>query len=241
MGIIHRMNALRKLENRLENWVEHGLARWLRPLPTLADVKVAARRALDHTASQATAWHYTVRVHPRAAQALLAAHPTLLADLSTDLVATARQLGLTLTALPTVHLQPDEAVPPHRALVSATPSPALSHTQTSPAAPASAPAMRASRRAYLMLPNQTEIWLLAAPLVHLGRQPDNDIPLDHPLVSRHHAQLRLRHGRYVLYDLNSRQGSWVNGQRVREWVLHPGDVIRLGEVSLIYGEEPPPP
>ncbi len=235
------MNALRQLENHLESWVEHGLARWLRPLPTLEDVKVAARRALDHTAPQATTWHYTVRVHPRAAQALLAAHPTLLADLSADLVATARQLGLTLTALPTVHLQADQAVPPHRVVVTVTPAVTLGHTQTAPAAPVPAPAMPASRRAYLMLPNQTEIWPLVAPLVHLGRHPDNDLPLDHPLVSRHHAQLRLRHGRYVLYDLNSRLGSWVNGQRVREWVLHPGDVIRLGEVSLIYGEEPPQP
>lgn len=233
------MNALRELENRLETWVEHGLARWWRPLPTLADVQVAARRALDQTAHHPAAWQCTVRLHPRAAHALLTAHPTLPADLSADLVNTARQNGLTLTDLPQVQVQADDTVPVHRVLVDMTPTSPPGHTQTMPAAPA--PATRPARPAYLLLPNQTHVWPLRAAHISIGRLPDNDLPLDDPQVSRRHAQLRLRHGRYVLYDLNSRQGSWVNGQRVREWVLHPGDVIRLGGVNLIYGEDAPAP
>jgi len=66
-------------------------------------------------------------------------------------------------------------------------------------------------------------------------------------VSRSHAQLRLRFGHYVVYDLGSTAGTFVNGQRIEECVLRPGDVISLGGVPVIYGEdaskgpEPHPP
>jgi pSer/pThr/pTyr-binding forkhead associated (FHA) protein len=56
-------------------------------------------------------------------------------------------------------------------------------------------------------------------------------------VSRRHAQLRLRFGRYTLYDLDSQSGTLVNGQPVQEWVLQPGDVMSLGGVNLIYTED----
>lgn len=242
MGIIHPMDTLRKLENRLENWVENSLARWWKLVPTLTDVKVAARRALEHSASP-NAGCYTVRAHPQAVSALLADHPTLAELISADLVNIARQHGLTLTAVPEVRVVADDTLPPHRVQVGVSETSDLTSTQTLPAQPmAAAPALR---HAYLMFPNPpangTASWRLQGALIHLGRRPDNDVPIDHPLVSRVHAQLRLRHGRYVLYDLNSRQGTWVNGQRVREWVLHPGDVIRLGAVDIIYGEDSPTP
>jgi hypothetical protein len=70
----------------------------------------------------------------------------------------------------------------------------------------------------------------------IGRRNDNDIVLDDSAVSRYHAQLRWRFGRFVIYDLGSRAGTLVNGERVSESVLHPGDVILMGAVPLIYGE-----
>ena len=58
--------------------------------------------------------------------------------------------------------------------------------------------------------------------------------LDDPRVSRHHCQLRYRFGSYVLYDLGSRAGTYVNNQRISEVVLQPGDVIALAGVRLVY-------
>ncbi len=78
---------------------------------------------------------------------------------------------------------------------------------------------------------------LDKPLITLGRLTDNDIVLDAPAVSRRHAQIRWRFGRFVLYDLGGRGRTSVNGQTVIESVLHPGDVISLSGVKLIYGEE----
>jgi pSer/pThr/pTyr-binding forkhead associated (FHA) protein len=74
-------------------------------------------------------------------------------------------------------------------------------------------------------------------VVNVGRSRQNHVILDDQRVSRHHAQLRLRFGRYTLYDLDSRSGTLVNGQPVQEWVLQPGDVIALGDVNLIYTED----
>lgn len=78
---------------------------------------------------------------------------------------------------------------------------------------------------------------LTRPLMTIGRQVENDIVVESPLVSRQHAHLRWRYGHFVLYDVGSRGGTMVNGNPVQEWVLRPGDVIMLaGRVPLIYGE-----
>ena len=71
----------------------------------------------------------------------------------------------------------------------------------------------------------------------LGRRSDCDIVLDSRSVSRRHAQLRWRFGRFIIYDLGSRAGTLVNEQPITEFALRPGDVIELAETSLIYGEE----
>jgi pSer/pThr/pTyr-binding forkhead associated (FHA) protein len=53
-------------------------------------------------------------------------------------------------------------------------------------------------------------------------------------VSRHHCQLKLQHGAYSFADLGSRNGSWVNGQRVTEIALGPGDLIRIGSTEIEF-------
>lgn len=78
---------------------------------------------------------------------------------------------------------------------------------------------------------------LDRPIVTIGRRMDNDVIIDSPVVSRQHAHLRWRYGRFVLYDAGSRGGVAVNGEPCTECVLQPGDLITLsGRVSLIYGE-----
>lgn len=78
---------------------------------------------------------------------------------------------------------------------------------------------------------------LDRPIVRIGRRTDNDIVLDSPTVSRHHAQIRWRDAYFVLFDTSSHGRTFVNGERVQEHVLRPGDVIALSDVLLIYGEE----
>lgn len=69
------------------------------------------------------------------------------------------------------------------------------------------------------------------PAVVIGRVPGNDLLIDDPQVSRHHASLTLEGEQWVLRDLGSTNGTTVNGQTVTsQWVVRPGDVIGLGDV-----------
>ena len=71
--------------------------------------------------------------------------------------------------------------------------------------------------------------------VLLGRHPRADIRLDSPVVSRRHARLVFTPQGWMLEDLNSTNGTFVNGVRIRRPVLlHRGDLIQIGSYRLIY-------
>ena len=75
--------------------------------------------------------------------------------------------------------------------------------------------------------------------INIGRDPSSDLVLDHPLVSRHHATIHLRNGRYYLIDLNSSNGTYVNGERVaRQTHLSADSLIQIcGYRFLFDGRE----
>ena len=85
----------------------------------------------------------------------------------------------------------------------------------------------------------TQIFPLDRSVINIGRRLDNHIVIDDPRVSRAHAQLRIVRERFVLFDLNSSGGTFVNGQRAEQSVLYPGDVISLAGVTLIFGQDLP--
>ena len=68
---------------------------------------------------------------------------------------------------------------------------------------------------------------------HLGRSPDNDVCLNDAEASRQHALLICREDGCEVYDLDSRNGTWVNGDRIsRPTRLQAGDTLRLGDTVL---------
>lgn len=85
-----------------------------------------------------------------------------------------------------------------------------------------------------------KVHALTEPVINIGRRLENHLVIDDPRVSRNHAQLRSIKGRFVLFDLNSTGGTFVNGQRTSQTVLYPGDVISLAGVALIFGQDNPP-
>jgi ABC transport system ATP-binding/permease protein len=68
--------------------------------------------------------------------------------------------------------------------------------------------------------------------ITVGRLPDNDVVLDDLLVSRRHARLDLTPAGARITDLGTGNGTYVNGRRVTEAVLAPGDVIGIGHALL---------
>ena len=73
----------------------------------------------------------------------------------------------------------------------------------------------------------------------LGRDPGNDIILRDPKVSRHHAEIVFERGFFVLHDLASANGSYVNGKRIRVAPLTHGASLRLGNSEGRFSEELP--
>lgn len=92
--------------------------------------------------------------------------------------------------------------------------------------------------AFLILTGE-QIYPLRQAVTNLGRRSDNHVVIDDPRISRTHAQIRFNRGHYWIFDLNSTGGTSVNGLRIRQHTLKPGDVISLAGVTLIYGEEQP--
>jgi pSer/pThr/pTyr-binding forkhead associated (FHA) protein len=85
----------------------------------------------------------------------------------------------------------------------------------------------------------TKIIPLSHSVTNIGRRLDNQVIIDDPRVSRNHAQIRVSKGSYALFDLDSTGGTFINGQRVNRSILHPGDVISLAGVTLIFGQDQP--
>lgn len=73
----------------------------------------------------------------------------------------------------------------------------------------------------------------------VGRDPGNDIILRDPKVSRHHAEIVFERGFFVLHDLASANGTFVNGKRVRVAPLTHGAKVRLGNSYGRFSEELP--
>lgn len=74
---------------------------------------------------------------------------------------------------------------------------------------------------------------LNKPVITIGRMPGNDVVLPYDSqVSRRHAEIRREGSALVLYDLNSRNGTFVNGAQITHQTLHEGDQIRVGNTDL---------
>jgi hypothetical protein len=73
----------------------------------------------------------------------------------------------------------------------------------------------------------------------VGRDPGNDIILRDPKVSRHHAEIVFERGFFVLHDLASANGTYVNSKRVRVAPLTHGCKLRLGNTQGRFSEELP--
>ncbi len=73
--------------------------------------------------------------------------------------------------------------------------------------------------------------------IFLGRDEENDLRLLDETSSRRHAKVQRLEDRCVLYDLDSNNGTFVNGERVKERLLRDGDQILIGKTTLIFEED----
>jgi hypothetical protein len=232
-----------RFEKHVERLVEGSFSRLFSGHLHPREIAVQLARAMednirtDQDDLAVAPYSYTVALHPADYDAILSQQPDLADTLAAELVEMARVTGLHMPAVPDVQVVPDEDVASHRANVRANdvhePPDATQALEALPSTEGSANSPKAS----LVSGEDHRVIPLDRDIINVGRNRENQIVLDGPRVSRHHAQLRLRFGRYVLFDLDSRDGTMVNGQPVQETILQHGDVISLGGVRLIYTED----
>ncbi|HUM26943.1 MAG TPA: DUF3662 domain-containing protein, partial [Anaerolineales bacterium] len=237
---------LKELEARLQALIEVDLLKIL-PSRKVEDVivqKLAAAIQLNTTTatdgSVIAPNVYTLIVHP--SEAAKWQDQQLLTILLHSISAVAQEAGFKVTISPTITISTDEKLPLNDAQV-------VASYRIEPMADTNAtPLDTGNLEDYSKIPENAflivegvKVFPLKLPVINIGRRLDNQLIIDDPRVSRNHAQLRAIKGRFVVFDLNSTGGTFVNGQRASQVVLYPGDVISLAGVALIFGQDNPPP
>ncbi|HET6822911.1 MAG TPA: FHA domain-containing protein, partial [Anaerolineales bacterium] len=166
-------------------------------------------------------------------------------DALKNIITTAsRDVGLKFVTQPTIHITTDDTFSAEEIKVVAAhklePVGDTKGMQTPTGNVESEEADNIPENAFLIVEG-VKVHPLTESVVNIGRRLENQLVIDDPRVSRNHAQLRAIKGRFVLFDLNSTGGTFVNGQRTSQTVLYPGDVISLAGVALIFGQDNPPP
>ena len=86
----------------------------------------------------------------------------------------------------------------------------------------------------LIGPSKGARFLLDAERTSVGRASDNEIFLDDVTVSRKHAEIARREGKYSLKDLGSLNGTYLNGEIVNETFLKDGDELQIGKFRMHF-------
>ena len=79
-----------------------------------------------------------------------------------------------------------------------------------------------------------QITPLTRDVTRLGRQLDNDVVFKEESVSRNHAEIHCEKSKYILHDLQSTSGTFVNSRRIERCVLNSGDLISLANVQFMF-------
>lgn len=83
----------------------------------------------------------------------------------------------------------------------------------------------------------SKIYSLEQEATTIGRKLTNDLVIDDPKVSREHSHIKVRNGQHFIIDLDSSGGTFINGKKINQENLRPGDVISLAGVPLVYGQD----
>jgi len=228
-GELARDGITRKLHHQLEQELILAMRSGIHSLPSEGDAGRTTLLAPDQ---------YTL-VLPASQAQLLLTHPSELDRLTHKLENTAYQERIRFSAAPMLRVVGDPNAAEINVLVEFSHA-GMGDSSTSQLAGTLDGSSQAAAdripKAFLIV-NGLTTFPLTELVINIGRDPSNQLLLDDLRVSRMHAQLRLVQGRFVIFDLDSKGGTFVNGVTVSTHALSPGDVILLAGVPLVYGLE----
>jgi hypothetical protein len=254
------MSALQQFEDFVERMVEGSITRLFRSPIQPVEIERRLVRVMETqpTISAGRTYvpnRYRVQLHPSDYKAVAPQRALWEREIAEFIIGICQERGYTLVSRPVVTIT-DSAETPRRgihivATLQATPTGGLDELEQGPiqptaaipvvrpqAAPApghSAPGTPPSVCLQVLNGNMAGAELrFARPLITLGRELDNDAVIEDTRVSRHHAQLLFQHGRYILRDLGSTNGTFVNAQPIQSMMLASGDRLSLGGVEVQF-------
>jgi hypothetical protein len=251
------VSVLRSLEAKLEGLVGGAFNRAFRS--KVEPVELARKLAKEMQDNQTRSIShtyvpnaYTVWLSPQDREHFEGYEEGLKKELSDYLLEHARTEGLALVTRPTVDFEtdsrlslgefgiqaqlvqpPEEEMPdwPEEAPSAGDFGHTMVYSPDRSARKLEAPAA-AGRRALLVGDDKRTV--LSGSRLLIGRSRDCDITVDDPNVSRRHAELRNEDGRWIITDLGSTNGVKVNGHRVEQAALEPGDELVVGLARMRF-------
>jgi len=233
-------DRLSKIENRLQSLIEQGTTRLIPHRDHRDQIHAALITAVqsstrkDEIGKPYCADTYIVKVG-RELALLLGEDPTFQEELLKMVIEAGAQSKVHFYYQPRVKISLDETMAPGKfEIIPLFSLEDAAETNTIVVEPDTG--MNLPGNAFL-IGEGNQVYPLHEQVINLGRRTDNHIVIDDPHVSRHHAQLRVIDNRYVIFDLESAGGTFVNKSRVEQATLFPGDVISLAGVELVYGQD----
>ena len=249
------MSVLRNLESKIEGLVQGTFSRAFRSKVQPVELARKLAKEMDEgkTASISRTYvpnHYVVFLSSEDREQFTSYETSLKKELSDYLLEHARKEGLALVTRPTVDFETDERLGLgefgiQAQLLGEVDEDSGEHEQgefghTMVYTPTGdsrrlAPVAMSGTRALLVGDGKRTV--LSGEQLVLGRSRDCDVTIEDPNVSRRHAELRREGAGWVVIDLGSTNGIKVNGRRVQEASLQPGDEIAIGISRLSFEVE----
>jgi hypothetical protein len=249
------VSLLRSLEEKIEGLVEGAFSRAFKThvQPVELARKLAKEMEEHKTVSVSRVYvpdHYVIFLSPPDREQFASYEVALKKELSDYLLERARGEGLALVTRPQVEFKTDDRLALGEFGIQAQllgqpegdaePPPAdYGHTMVytpDRAAPVPLDGPGPPRGTGMLLYDGKRT-VLAGERTTIGRSRECDVVIDDPNVSRKHAEVRKTIEGWMVVDLGSTNGVKVNGRRVREAVLSPGDEITMGLAQLEFAEE----
>lgn len=239
--MIQFQNTLNRLETRLQALIEGSVSRLFPPgtrPKDLTQLLIAAMRAEIRPSPEGKllAPNLFTIFMPAEDALLFQGRPELLEELAQKLYQACQENQVQLVAEPVIKVLPnpeshsaDFRIVAQYSLVS------NERTSVLPPLPDQEDGLLPVH-AFLIV-DGTQIFTITEPVVNIGRHENNQLVIPDAHVSRSHAQLRIIRGRYVIFDLGSTGGTYINGRKITQSTLAPGDVISLGGIPVVFGME----
>jgi hypothetical protein len=222
----------RKLEQIMEIPLSNLIDSGIRPADYAEAILAAVEEGFTYNTGQpAVAQDIVIRLSEEHYRCIKPHEKEMAAALSEMINELSQHAVSSPPTVPAIRFIPDRSIDHGSFTITTEPNPKLDTTHSMAASPA---AVSLPQGAHIIL-NEEHIPLVQ-PVVNIGRRSDNHIQLNDRNVSRIHAQIRARGQNFLIIDLGSTTGTFLNDNQIRQAILHSGDVISIGNQKMIYLE-----